>query len=164
MHELAIRRAAPSDVMEIARIYNEAVAERIATADFEARTLEDRLEWFKQFDDRYPLWVGEANGYIVVYGAFFKYSPKDGYRFATENSVYVSRDARGHGYGRAMLAHMIAEAKRIGFRYILARIFAENEASLRLHAALGFEELGIQKRIVEMDGRWYDVMLMHLRM
>jgi phosphinothricin acetyltransferase len=164
---LAIRRATPGDLPEIMRIYNEALVERIATADMQERTLEERTEWFRQFDDRYPIWVGtspEQGQRVLAYGVLYKYSPREGYRFAAENGVYISRDARGKGYGRAMLEHVISEAKRIGFKYILAKIFAHNEASIRLHAALGFKELGLQKQIVEMDGRWYDVLLMDLRL
>jgi phosphinothricin acetyltransferase len=159
---LSIRLALSSDVPELARIYNEAVVERIATADIEPRSLEERAQWFKQFDARNPIWVGEENGRVACYGALFSYSPKEGYRFATENSLYVSRDARGRGHGRAMLKHLIDEATRIGFRYVLARIFTHNETSIKLHAELGFRHLGLQKRIVEMDGRWYDVTLMDL--
>lgn len=160
---LVIRRAKVSDLAEITRIYNEAIVERIATADIEARSLEDRAEWFKQFDEQHPIWVGERGGRVACFGNLFSYSPKHGYRFATENSVYVSADARGQGYGRAMLKHVLEEARRLGKRYILARIFTHNEASLKLHAELGFRELGRQRGIVEMDGRWYDVTLMDLR-
>jgi phosphinothricin acetyltransferase len=161
---LAIRRAAPSDLPAITRIYNEAVAERIATADTVERTLEERAAWFEQFDDRYPIWVGESSGETVAFGALFKYSPRDGYRFAAENSVYIARSARGQGHGRTMLEHLIVEARRIGLKYVLARIFTHNDVSLKLHAELGFRHLGLQKDIVEMDGRWYDVTLMDLHL
>lgn len=164
MAELGIRIAKSKDLPEIARIYNEAITERIATADMEPRTLKDRAEWFKQFDARYPIWVGEAEDGIVCYGALFKYSPREGYRFATENSVYVARSARGKGYGRVMLRHLVDEARRLGFRYILARIFSHNEASLKLHRELGFRQLGVQHGIVEMDGKPYDVTLMDINL
>lgn len=162
-----IRRARPGDVPAIAAIYNESVGERTATADTQPRSLEDRQEWFRQFDDRHPIWVGVdregdegSDGRVVSYGCLFDYSPKDGYRFATEHSVYVAASVRGRGLGAAMLDHVLAEAARLGFKYILARIFTHNDASVGLHAARGFKELGIQRRIVEMDGRWYDVTLM----
>jgi L-amino acid N-acyltransferase YncA len=159
---MGIRSATLADISSIARIYNEAVVERIATADTEPRDIEDRSHWFGQFDDRHPIWVDERNGKVVSYGNLFRYSPKDGYRFAAENSVYVGADSRGKGFGRAMLVHVLAEAQRLGFCYMLARIFAHNEASLKLHASLGFKELGVQRRIVNMDDRWYDVVLMDL--
>ena len=155
-----IRSAALADLPGITRIYNEAIAERIATADLEPRTREDRAEWFKQFDDRHPIWVGESEGALVCYGALHRYSPREGYRLAVENAVYVSAAARGRGYGRMMLEHVLSEATSLGFHYMLARIFAHNAASLKLHEKLGFKHLGLQSQVVNMDGRWYDVALM----
>jgi L-amino acid N-acyltransferase len=161
---LAIRRALAADVPEIARIYNQAVLERIASADTELKSLDDRLAWFGQFDDGHPIWIGEEDGRVACYGGLLKYSSKDGYRFAAENTVYVARETRGRGHGRTMLEHLIAEAKRLGLRYILAKIFTHNEVSLKLHAQQGFRELGLQRRVIEMDGRWYDVTLMDLNL
>lgn len=164
---LVIRHASATDLPAITRIYNEAVIERIATADTTQRSLEDRAEWFRQFNDRFPIWVGthqDTGDEVVAYGVLYQYSPRDGYRYAAENGVYVARAVRGKGYGRVMLKHVVLEARRIGFRYVLAKIFSHNEPSLKLHAELGFNDLGLQKNIVEMDGRWYDVMLMDLRM
>jgi L-amino acid N-acyltransferase YncA len=156
----AIRPAVFDDVPAILRIYNQSIVERIATADTEPRTLEDRQQWFEQFDSRYPLWVGVQDGQVVSYGNLLSYSPKDGYRHATENSVYVAQEARGRGLGRAMLEHLLIEAKRLEFHYMIARIFSHNEISIHLHTRLGFRELGLQKKIVRMDEKWFDVLLM----
>jgi L-amino acid N-acyltransferase len=164
MKVLAIRRAAETDVPELARIYNQALVERNATADMEPRTLEDRKQWFEKFSDRHPLWVGEEEGRVVCYGGLTPYSSREGYRFAAENTVYVAQEARGRGNGKTMLVHLISEARKLGLHYILARIFSHNEASLWLHAELGFKKLGIQRKIVEMDGRWYDVTLMDINL
>ena len=157
---LVIRQAEQADLPEITRIYNEAIVQRIATADLQPRTLEDRAEWFKQFDAHRPIWVGERDGGIQCYGALHQYSPREGYRLAVENAVYVATSARGRGYGRLMLEHVLAQATVLGFHYMLARIFAHNDASLRLHEKLGFKHLGLQREVVFMDDRWYDVALM----
>jgi L-amino acid N-acyltransferase YncA len=157
---MQIRPAAASDLPSITRIYNEAIIERIATADLDPRTSEDRVEWFKQFDSRHPIWVGEELGAVVGYGALHTYSPREGYRFAVENAVYVAASERGRGFGRAMLEHVLAQATAIGFHYMLARVFTHNVPSIRLHASLGFRELGVQHEVVQMDGRWFDVTLM----
>lgn len=157
---MRIRPAKAWDVPAITRIYNEAVAERIATSDTKAKSLADQRKWFKQFDARHPIFVGEEEGLVVAYGCLFAYSPKDGYRFARENSVYVAGAARGRGWGGRMLAHLVARAKAAGLRYLWARIFSHNKASLRLHAALGFKKVGLQRKVTFMDRRWYDVVLL----
>lgn len=157
---MTIRPAKAWDVPAITRIYNEAVAERSATADTEPRSLADRRKWFQQFDAKHPIFIGEEDGEVVAYGCLFAYSPKEGYRLARENSVYVAGSARGRGWGKKMLSHLILRARTLRLRYLWARIFAHNKASLALHRTLGFARVGRQKKVACMDGRWYDVVLL----
>lgn len=159
-----IRRARLSDLPVITEIYNQAVRGRMATCDEDEKPLSERQEWFRQFDDRYPLWVLESNGVVAAYGGLFRYNPKSGYRFVVENTVYVHEAHQGKGYGRAMLTHVIAEAKTLGYKYMQAKIFAHNPASLKLHRSFGFVEEGIQVRIANLDGQWYDCVLLALHL
>lgn len=161
---MRIRPAKARDLPAIRAIYNEAVAERAATADLEARTLADRRRWFRQFDLRHPIFVIEENKQVLAYGCLFAYSPKAGYRLAAENSVYVAGRARGRGLGRRMLAHLIRRARMLGLRYLCARVFTHNPASLKLHRRLGFRRVGVQKRISLMDKRWRDVAVLELHL
>ena len=163
---LRIRPAALTDIPAITRIYNQGVATRMATADTEFKSEADRAEWFSHFDESFPIWVGEdpADGQVQCYGNLHRWSPRLGYRFTAENSVYVAEAARGRGYGGQMLAHVVSEARRLGLHYLLARIFSENEASLRLHRTQGFSVLGIQREVIHLDGRWRDVTLMDLKL
>src|SRR4051812_3266725 len=96
---MPIRPATPKDIPAITRIYNQSILERIATADMEPKTEADRAEWMKQFNPRFPLWVAEEAGRVLSYGGLSQYSPREGYRFAAENFVYVAADARGSGHG-----------------------------------------------------------------
>lgn len=78
-------------------------------------------------------------------------------------SVYVGRDARGIGAGHSLLSALIEESERHGIWTLQAGILPENEASLRLHRALGFREVGRRERIGLMNGVWRDVILMERR-
>lgn len=144
-------------VPEITDIYNEAILERMATADTIPRSLRDRQTWFEQFNNRYPIFVGLIENQVACYGCLFKFSPKNGYDLTTENAVYVKRIFRGRGHGRQMLQHLIAEAHNLGFRHVCARIFSHNEPSLRLHLAEQFSVVGVQHEIAKLDDRWVDV-------
>ncbi len=161
---MKIRPAKAWDLPAITRIYNEAVAERSATSDLKPKTLAERRKWFRQFDRRHPIFVGEETGEVLAYGCLFEYSPKDGYRFAAENSVYVAGHARGRGLGRMMLEHLIQRAHALGLRYLCARVFTHNPVSLKLHRRLGFTRVGVQKRISYMDDLWRDVVILELHL
>lgn len=153
---MSLRRALRADVPRIMEIYNQAIAERIATCDESEKSLSDRLQWFEQFKDRYPLFVEEHDGDVRGYGCLNLYSPKSGYRFATESSIYIDRKYRWQGLGKIILAHLIETALARDFVYIEARIFAHNPVSLRLHENFGFRRIGLQKAIANLDGQWYD--------
>ena len=54
-------------------------------------------------------------------------------------------------------------SEQAGFWTLQAGIFPENGASLALHRACGFREVGYRERIGQMDGRWRDTVLLERR-
>ena len=74
--------------------------------------------------------------------------------------MYVRRDRQGGGVGRLLLAELLAVATAHGFHAVMARIVGGHDASIRLHAALGFEIVGTEREIGRKFGRWLDVVVM----
>ena len=67
----------------------------------------------------------------------------------------------GGGVGRALLARLIDRCEAIGCRQLVAVIGdSGNEASIGLHSALGFEQVGTLRSIGFKHGRWVDSVLM----
>ena len=161
---MTIRPATLADLSGILQIYNEAVLNTTATYDYEPRTLEHRVAWFEDHQkNNYPVFVAENNeGRIVGWSALNRYHDRMGYRFTTENSVYVAADQRGKGIGKLLLAPLIDAARMRGFRAILAAIDADNEASIRLHARFGFQHVGRFRQVGFKFERWLDVAYMEL--
>ena len=86
------------------------------------------------------------------------------YAGVVEVSVYVDPAAQGRGVGRRLLEHFIASTEAAGVWTLQAGVFPENVASLRLHAAVGFREVGVHERLGRaVDGRWRDVVLLERR-
>ena len=76
----------------------------------------------------------------VAFAASFSYSSRACYRGIGEFSVYVRRNCRGRGTGRAVLATLIEATKAA------SRVFPESAASRALLKGRGFEEIGIHQR------------------
>ncbi len=85
-----------------------------------------------------------------------------------EHSVYVAPAAQGRGVGRLLLQTLIVTTETAGIWTIQSGVFPENVASLRLHVAVGFEVVGIRRRLGKMTygplaGQWRDVILIERR-
>ena len=56
--------------------------------------------------------------------------------------LYVRPEARGHGYGRVLVEHLISEAREIGYeRMRLDTIGSEMKKAIELYRELGFKEI-----------------------
>lgn len=150
------RRAEPGDADAIARIYNDAIRERIATFETRPRTPAEVAGWL---DGRHPIVVVVDEGAVVAFAATFAYRPRACYDGVAEFSVYVTPVARGKGLGRAAMAELLRAATAAGYWKLVSRVFVENEASRRLLAGLGFREVGVYERHGRLDGRWRDVVV-----
>ena len=106
-----------------------------------------------------------ATGAVVGWVAGSGVSDRCVYSGVVEHSVYVHPDARGRGVGRALLAAFLASTESAGIWTVQAGIFPDNEASLALHAALGFRVVGRRERLGRdpRTGRWRDVILLERR-
>jgi L-amino acid N-acyltransferase YncA len=106
---------------------------------------------------------GSVRGWVAVSSV----SERCVYAGVVEHSVYVARAARGRGVGRALLAALIDSTEAAGIWTIQSGVFPENEASIALHRAAGFREVGRRERlgqhVVGGIARWRDVVLLERR-
>jgi L-amino acid N-acyltransferase YncA len=107
--------------------------------------------------------VAKVDGQVVGWAALTPYSSRRAYAGVAGLSIYVSPTARGQGIGRALLGALIEASEQAGLWTLQAGIFPENAASLTLHRACGFREVGRRERIGRLNGVWRDVVLMERR-
>jgi phosphinothricin acetyltransferase len=153
-----VRPAISDDVPAILAIYNEAVLTTTASADIAAESLENRTDWFHTLTTTgFPVVVAEEEGCVLGWGSLKPYNPRPGYRFTTENSVYIAEAARGRGVGKVILADLLRRAGELPVRSVIAGISGDNEASLRLHRSFGFKDAGTLEGLVFKFDQWIDV-------
>lgn len=158
-----IRPAVRGDVPAILAIYNDAVATSTASWDVEPVGLEERLARFDaQAAAGLPLLVADADGAVLGYATFGPFRPKAGYARTMEHSVYLAPDARGLGLGRRLMVELIAAAREAGVHALVGALDATNVVSLRLHAQLGFVEVGRLPQVGAKFGRWLDLVFVQL--
>lgn len=159
---VAIRPARESDLPDILRIYNDAIANGVATWDEAPWTMDQRREWFEHHDDTQPVLVAETEGQFAGFAYLTLMSAKSGWRFTREDTIYIDPAFQGRGIGRELLAALLDRARELGLRLIVASITSTNEASLQLHASLGFEAVGTLRNAGFKFGEWLNTTYMQL--
>jgi L-amino acid N-acyltransferase YncA len=159
---LLIRPSAVADLEAITAIYADAVQHGSASFELEAP---DLAEMTRRRDDvlakGLPWLVAQCQHQVLGYACASAFRPRPAYRFCLEDSIYLHRDARGHGLGKLLLAELIGRCEARGARQMLAVIGdSANAASIGVHAALGFAHAGGLKAAGWKFGRWLDVVLM----
>lgn len=156
---ITVRVARPADATSVATIYNQGIAERVATFETEPRSAEELERQLAERGGRFPTVVAELDGQIIAWAGASPYSARACYSGIAEFSVYVQRDQRGRGAGRAALAGLLEVCEQTGIWKVLSQIFPENRTSLKLCRRLGFREVGIYRRHARLDGVWRDVVI-----
>ena len=159
-----IRSARYQDLPAIVDIYNASIPGRLATADTEPVTVEQREGWVHDHrPEQRPLWVaGDEHG-IAGWLSVRSFYGRPAYHATVELGYYVAPDRQRQGVGRMLLAEAVVRAPDWEVRTLLAFVFGHNEPSVRLLAEFGFTQWGLLPAVAEMDGREYDVLIMGRR-
>jgi L-amino acid N-acyltransferase YncA len=153
MPALTVRSAMPEDAAALAAIYNEGIADRVATFETRPRTADDAGAWI---GGRLPCVVAVRDGAVVGFARVAPYSDREAYAGVGDHGVYVTRAARGDGIGRRLLDEVCLAAEAAGIHKLTSRIFSDNAASIAAHEAAGFVVVGVQRRHGRLDGEWKD--------
>jgi phosphinothricin acetyltransferase len=154
---VVIRPAEPRDAEAVARIYNHGIEQREATFETRPRHPNEIAAWL---DEGRPFLVAtDDTGRVLGFARVSAYSVRSAYAGVGEHGVYVDPEARGRKVGLRLMQALAAAAEAAGYYKLTSRVFTTNAASLALHRASGFTEVGVQRRHGRLDGEWKDTVL-----
>lgn len=157
-----IRASQSSDLPQITNIYGHHVLHGTGTFELtppSASEMMQRRDEVLARDLPYLVAIEQESVLGFAYCNWFK--PRPAYRFSAEVSIYLSPDASANGLGRAMLTELVRRAEQSGVRKLIAVIGdSANTASIGVHRAVGFNEVGVLKSCGWKFDRWLDVVLM----
>ncbi len=159
---ISIRPAGEGDISAITRIYNQGIVDRVATLETAERDEAERRAWLAGRDVRHAVVVAARGGAVVGWGSLNSFNPRPAYQHVADISVYVEREARGTGVGRALLERLVEAAREIGYHKLVLATFPFNPAGQALYRRVGFREVGTYREHGELDGEWVDVTMMEL--
>ncbi len=164
---MTIRSATPDDAPRLLEIYSWYVERTAVSFEYGTPSLEEFRGRMARTMEKYPWLVVEEDGAVLGYAYAGVFKGRAAYDWACETTIYLDRDARGRGLGRALYGALEAELKAMGILNLYACVTwpeAEDEtltlASPRFHARMGYAEVGRFRRCGYKFGRWYDMIWM----
>jgi L-amino acid N-acyltransferase YncA len=159
---VSIRPARMEDAAALAAIYAPAVLHGTASFEIEppsAAEMAQRLMRVKSHG--WPWLVHDTMGALDGYAYVTQFRDRAAYRHCGETSVYVAPNAQRTGIGQALLLAAVSAGRTAGFRQLIAVIGdSANSASIGLHAACGFRQVGLLPQVGEKFGRTLDLVMM----
>lgn len=152
-----VRDATVADAAACARIYAPYVTDTAITFETEVPSVGEMARRIEESARTHAWLVLEQDGEVVGYAYGGPFKARAAYRWSCEVSVYLDPAHRGRGGGRELYAVLLDRLAARGYRMAAAGMTQPNEASGRLHAAMGFELVGTYRDIGWKSGRWHDV-------
>jgi L-amino acid N-acyltransferase YncA len=159
---MQIRSAQDADLDAVAAIYAHEVRSGVATFDV---VPPPRSYWEARQASTEPgdhLVVAAADGEVFGYAYSASYRPRPAYALTREVSVYLAADARGRGLGLRLYDDLLPRLGGDGVHTALALVALPNDASLALHLACGFEQVGVLREVGRKFDRWIDTAWLQL--
>jgi phosphinothricin acetyltransferase len=157
---LVIRPSTDDDVPAMLAIYRHHIAQGVVDLSvfedqsFLAEDLKQRRKNMKK--KRLPHLVACMDGVVAGYAYAVPFRKRPAYRFTLKHSIYIHRDFQHAGIGRQLLPTLIDACAQAGYLQMIGYIDSSNEASLKLHEACGFQQVGMLKSVGFKFGQWTD--------
>ena len=153
-----IRVAIPTDAEAMTAIYAPVVANTSISFELTPPTVDEmRSRIVKTLADLPWLVSEDSQGSVDGYVYASKHRERPAYQWSVDVTAYVREDARGHGVGKRLYQALFPELATLGYFQAFAGIALPNDASVALHESVGFQPVGIYRKVGFKLGAWHDV-------
>jgi L-amino acid N-acyltransferase YncA len=152
-----IRVADKRDARAIAEIYAPAITEGVISFELSPPDAQEMLRRIVAIQRQYPWLVYEESETVLGYVYASVHNERAAYRWSVDVTAYIRHDAHRRGIGRALYTALFEILVLQGYRAACAGITLPNTASVQLHAAMGFKEVGVYHDVGYKFGKWHDV-------
>lgn len=152
-----IRDATVADAAACAAIYAPYVTDTTITFELTPPSASEMAARITAAQREHAWIVMEDEQGVIGYAYGGTFRSRAAYRWTCEVSVYLERERRRGGAGRALYEGLLPRLAERGMRTAIACMTLPNDASLALHRALGFEDVGVMRRVGHKHDGWHDV-------
>ncbi len=164
---MTIRSATLQDAERLLEIYAYYVEHTAISFEYDVPSTEEFRNRIRNVLKAYPYLVAEEGGRIAGYAYAHPFIGRKAYERSAELTIYLDRDAKGHGYGKRLYGELERLLKEKGVTNLYACIgdpITEDEYLTRnseeFHSHMGFTKVGTFHRCGYKFRRWYNMIWM----
>lgn len=154
---LSIRSASAADAPALLAIYAPYVERTAVSFEETVPGVDEFAARVRRSLERWAWLVAERDGRCVGYACGSTHRERAAYRWSVETSAYIDASAQRQGVGKALYRALFEALIARGYCNAYAGMTLPNDASAALHASVGFEPIGVFRRVGFKFGRWHDV-------
>lgn len=154
---LVIRPTIADDFADIADLTNIYIRDTAIHFGYEPVTPSELREYWEHDRATYPWLTAELDGRFAGYVKASVWRTRAAYSKTIETGIYVVPELQGKGIGKALYLRLFDELRTRGFHVAVAGITLPNDASVKLHEAVGFAFVGRFAEVGRKFDVWHDV-------
>ena len=165
---MIIESVSINDANELLDIYSYYVKETAISFEYDVPLIDEFRERIKQISKKYPyIKAVRDDGCIMGYAYANTFKARAAYDWSVETTVYVRKDLRGLGVGKALYQELEKELRNMGILNMNACIAVAPEedthltnASSFFHEKMGFKLVGTFHNCGYKFNTWYNMVWM----
>ena len=164
---MVIRAAIREDAGSLLKIYSYYVENTAISFEYVAPSLDEFSKRISSTLEKYPYIVLEDDGLIRGYAYAGAFHSRAAYAHCCEVTIYLDRDSKGNGYGKALYEALEKALKKMGIINLYACIAdpeVEDEYLTKnsecFHQHMGYTKVGEFHKCGYKFGRWYNMIWM----
>ena len=157
--KLIIKKISEKYLKDAHKIYNYYIINSYSNFEEKKLTFNEFHKNYKNIvKNRLPYLIALSEKKVVGLAYLSRFREKSGYRFAFENTIYIHEKHTRQGIGYKLLKELLNISKNHkNIKSIVAVIGSiDSKASIKLHEKLGFNKLGVLKKIGFKNNKWID--------
>lgn len=157
MNPPLIRSATLDDAPALLEIYRPFIENTAVSFETQVPTVDEFAARVEKALNGWACLVAEVDGQIAGYAYGGTHRERAAYRWSVETSVYLHSDFHRRGIARLLYSQLFDVLAEKGYCNAYAGATLPNDASIGFHRSMGFEWVGVFKRVGWKFGRWHDV-------
>lgn len=157
MNPPLIRSATLDDAPALLEIYRPFIENTAVSFETQVPTVDEFAARVEKALNGWAWLVAEVDGQIAGYAYGGTHRERAAYRWSVETSVYLHSDFHRRGIARLLYSQLFDVLAEKGYCNAYAGATLPNDASIGFHRSMGFEWVGVFKRVGWKFGRWHDV-------